>query len=80
MYWGHDEYDEDEERFRRHRFADPYGDSALHPATPDNPRNLPCPTCGYPNMLTPRDVAQGYQCDACATAIERGTDIVYYEG
>lgn len=53
-------------------FADPGGRSALRAATRDNPRNLPCPTCGEPDRLTPADVAQGYQCDACADACERG--------
>lgn len=47
-------------------FADPGGRSALRRATRTNPRNLPCPTCGRPNRLTPKDRARGYQCDACA--------------
>lgn len=47
-------------------FADPGGNSALRAATPDNPRIHPCPTCGEPNRLTPKDVALGYQCDTCA--------------
>ncbi len=46
--------------------------SALRCATPDNPRNLPCPTCDEPNRLTPADKALGYQCDACADQCERG--------
>lgn len=75
-----DRYDEDEWNERVERFADPGGDSALHAADKDNPRNLPCPSCGWPNRLTPADVARSYQCDSCATAMERGTDIVYYEG
>lgn len=54
--------------------------SALRAETKDNPRNLPCPTCGFPNRLTPLDKARGYQCDSCANAIERGMDIQYYEG
>lgn len=53
-------------------FADPGGNSALRAATKDNPRNLPCPTCERENMLTPADVALGYQCDACADEVERG--------
>ena len=61
-------------------FADPGGESALRAATKDNPRNLPCPTCGFPNRLTPIDVQHGYQCDSCATATEQGRDIYYYEG
>ena len=53
-------------------FADPGGRSALRRATRRNPRNLPCPTCGEPNRLTPADRAQGYQCDECADMLERG--------
>lgn len=53
-------------------FADPNGRSALRAATKRNPRNLPCPTCHKPNRLTPADRARGYQCDACADALERG--------
>jgi len=55
-------------------FADPGGRSALRAATRDNPRNLPCPTCGTENVLTPADRARGYQCDRCADACERGVD------
>lgn len=54
------------------RFADPGGDSALHPDTKDNPRNLPCPTCGEKNRLTRMDKISGYQCDQCANECERG--------
>lgn len=57
-------------------FADPGGRSALRAATPDNPRNLPCPTCGCANRLTPADAARGYQCDTCADRAERGLDPV----
>lgn len=53
-------------------FADPGGTSALRAATKSNPRNLPCPTCGEPDRLTPADKARGYQCDDCANAAERG--------
>lgn len=53
-------------------FADPGGRSALRAATEDNPRNLPCPTCGEPNRLTPADKSLGYQCDYCADAAEQG--------
>jgi hypothetical protein len=55
-------------------FADPGGVSALRAETADNPRNLPCPTCDFPNRLTPEDSALGYQCDACADRCERGCD------
>ncbi|GIV03658.1 MAG: hypothetical protein KatS3mg015_2488 [Fimbriimonadales bacterium] len=65
-----DVYDEDEWNYRRNRFADPYGVSALYRETPENPRNLPCPTCGTPNVLTPMDQKAGYQCDMCADALE----------
>lgn len=51
-------------------FADPGGRSALRAATPDNPRDQPCPTCGAENVLTPADVARGYQCDRCADRAE----------
>lgn len=51
-------------------FADPGGNSALRAATKDNPRNLPCPNCGRKDVLTPADVARGYQCDTCADAAE----------
>jgi hypothetical protein len=47
-------------------FADPGGRSALRAETPDNPRDRPCPTCGAENVLTPADVACGYQCNSCA--------------
>lgn len=67
-----DEYDEEEWAERVERFADPGGNSALHAASHDNPRVLPCPNCGTPNVLTPADRARHYQCDACADAAERG--------
>lgn len=67
QYYEPEEWDEIVERF-----ADPGGNSALHGADKDNPRNLPCPTCGEPNRLTPRDRASGYQCDKCADQLERG--------
>jgi hypothetical protein len=65
-----DYYDDEEWAERVERFADPGGHSALYPATKDNPRNLPCPTCGKPNRLTPRDRAKHYQCDECADRAE----------
>ena len=55
-------------------FADPGGTSALRAAGPNNPRNLPCPDCGSPNRLTPKDRALGYCCDSCADRKERGYD------
>jgi hypothetical protein len=63
-------------KFRRYddnaMFADPYGNSALRAASKRNPRNLPCPTCNAPNVLTPADRANGYQCNACANRAEQG--------
>jgi hypothetical protein len=59
---------------RHEGFADPGGTSALRASTPENPRNLPCPTCGEPDRLTPKDVRLGYQCDECADRAERGGD------
>lgn len=56
------------------QFADPGGKSALRAATPTNPRDLPCPTCGSPDRLTPADVACDYQCDGCADRAELGFD------
>ena len=56
------------------QFADPGGRSALRAASKKNPRNLPCPTCGKPNRLTPEDRAHGYQCDECADRAEGGGD------
>lgn len=64
--YGFDDYDD------RSMFADPGGRSALRAAGSGNPRNLPCPTCGAPDRLTPADVALGYQCDVCADRAERG--------
>ena len=53
-------------------FADPGGRSALRAETKSNPRNLPCPQCHTPNVLTPEDRAQHYICDACADRAEGG--------
>ena len=64
-FYGEDECDNAD-------FADPGGKSALRAASKFNPRNLPCPTCKRPNMLTPADKRRGYQCDACADAEEGG--------
>jgi hypothetical protein len=75
-------YDEDDRYDREdmfERFADPYGESALYASGKDNPRNLPCPTCKWPNRLTRKDRQAGYQCDSCANAMERGGEINYYE-
>lgn len=53
-------------------FADPGGRSALRAETASNPRNLPCPTCGQPNRLTPIDRQRGYQCDECSDRTDGG--------
>jgi hypothetical protein len=74
----YDEWEDDCYEIDRVGFAQE--GSALRAATADNPRNLPCPNCGWPNRLTPIDQARGYQCDACADAMERGLDIDCYEG
>jgi len=63
-----DDYDDDD----RSMFADPGSKSALRAASKHNPRNLPCPTCGTPNVLTPADRALAYQCNACADRDEGG--------
>ena len=52
--------------YRRRTFANPGGKSALRAASARNPRDLPCPTCKRPDMLTAADVARHYQCDQCA--------------
>jgi hypothetical protein len=69
---GYDEYDpyEYDDPIDGVGFAQP--GSALRAATHDNPRDLPCPNCGTENVLTRIDRARGYQCDACADALERG--------
>lgn len=72
-----DDYDYDyydEELIDGVGFAAPGGRSALRAATKRNPRNLPCPSCGAKNRLTPADRARGYQCDSCANKAERGCD------
>jgi hypothetical protein len=61
-------------------FAEPGANSALRAASASNPRNQPCPTCDWPNRLTPADVARGYQCNKCADACEGRGEIDYYEG
>jgi hypothetical protein len=65
------DYDDDPRDFDCD-FADPGGRSALRAASKSNPRNRPCPNCKRKNVLTPKDVALGYQCDSCADSLERG--------
>jgi hypothetical protein len=59
-------YDEDSEERDQCDFAEPGGRSSLRAARKGNPRNRTCPTCKTPNVLTPRDVQLGYQCNRCA--------------
>lgn len=62
--------DEWEDGMRRPSWAEPFAEpgarSALRATSHRNPRNLPCPTCGEPDRLTPADRALGYQCNHCA--------------
>jgi hypothetical protein len=69
-FTGPEEYLEEEWREIQDMFADPGGESALRRSSPSNLRDLPCPTCGEPDRLTPADVRAGYQCDTCATRDE----------
>jgi hypothetical protein len=71
-YNSHGMYDMGQDYEDRSQFADPGGRSALRASSRRNPRNLPCPTCGTPNKLTPADVRKHYQCDACADRDEGG--------
>ena len=66
------DYDYDDDDDGANDFADPTGHSALRASSESNPRNLPCPNCEAPDVLTRADVARGYQCDACADRAERG--------
>lgn len=75
-----EESEDDPDYNDRDDFADPGGRSALRAAGPRNPRDQRCPTCGWPDRLTRRDVELGYQCDRCGDAIEQGREINYYEG
>jgi hypothetical protein len=68
------DWDDDEPPIDGVGFADPGGRSALRAATRGNPRNLPCPNCGTPNVLTRIDRLRGYQCDRCADRAESGMD------
>lgn len=67
-----DEYSDDQNdaNYSCVQFANPGSNSALRASSAKNPRNLPCPTCGESDKLTPADHALGYQCDACADAVE----------
>jgi hypothetical protein len=62
-----DDYDDEDPGF-----ADPGGRSALRAASRKNPRNIACPQCDRPNMLTPADRARHYVCDICADQNEGG--------
>lgn len=65
-----EEFDDMEYDGRMLEFAQP--GSALRAASKSNPRIHKCPTCEEPNKLTAKDVALGYQCDACADKAESG--------
>jgi hypothetical protein len=65
-------YEDWYDREDRSEFADPGGRSALRRAHKGNPRNRSCPTCKRRNVLTPKDVSLGYQCDICADELEGG--------
>lgn len=61
-----DHFDEEEWQDIVQTFAEPYIDSALKVASADISRNLPCPKCKRPNMLTPSDKNLGCRCNICA--------------
>jgi hypothetical protein len=69
MYGYDHDYDR-ESAMEDMQFQDPGGRSSLRAASKRNPRNLPCPTCGAKNRLTPADRAAGYQCNSCADRAE----------
>lgn len=70
-----DDYYDDYEQGDNISFADPGSNSALRAGT----RNQPCPTCGWPNRLTPEDITHGYHCNSCADAMEGSGEIDYYD-
>lgn len=70
MSYREDDYTYEEWAELVETFAEPGGNSALRAASPSNPRNLDCPTCGAKNVLTPEDRRRGYQCNSCADAAE----------
>ena len=63
-----EDYDPEEWAAMCRQFRDPGGRSALGPGR----RTESCPTCETPRCLTRGDRANGYQCDRCADAAERG--------
>ena len=69
-YYDDHECDDDSYMIDGVGFADPGGHSALRAATPNNPRDCDCPTCGAENVLTRIDRQRGYQCDSCADRAE----------
>lgn len=76
-YYDDRDYDDDHYMIDGVGFADPHSSSALRAETEDNPRDRPCPTCHATDVLTRIDVANHYQCDACANALEYGRDRGY---
>ena len=69
MQYDHDDYDDDDYAYMEGECYAQQG-SALRCASASNPRNMPCPTCGAADVLTPADVRLGYQCDECANRAE----------
>lgn len=69
-YYDEDYYDDEEREFLIDGVGFAREGSALRAETADNPRNLPCPSCGAENVLTPLDVARSYCCDRCADIAE----------
>ena len=72
MYDDQEGYDPEQESRHGHRVQFANAGSALRASSRSNPRNLPCPTCGAKNKLTPADVRKHYQCDDCARRDEGG--------
>jgi len=70
MYEDIEMYEDDDYEIDGVGFQNPSGHSSLRKASRSNKRNLPCPTCGKPNRLTPLDRRAGYQCDECADRAE----------
>lgn len=66
--YDNDDFDDGRTGYDGPQFADPGGRSALRSGR----RIHPCPTCGRKNRLTAEDRRLGYQCDACADALEGG--------
>lgn len=66
-----DGVDDDFDDHNGFEFTIPCCDSNIRDATPDRPRNLPCPTCCKPERLSAAEIVAGYECDECAHRVER---------